>query len=115
MARSIRSILALVFLLIGVAFLSGSGSTLGIFEQIGLGEWLRYVAGFSAIFGGLLLLIPSWAVMGSAVATVMSLGALLIQAFMAVGSPALTLILAFLSGGALVQAQLAEPVITHRR
>jgi uncharacterized membrane protein len=101
MARSVRSFLALVFILIGIAFLLRSESTLGLFEQIGLGEWLRYVAGFSAISGGILLLFPSRAVVGSAMATAMSLGALLVHAFMALGSPVLTLVLAFLSGGSL--------------
>jgi len=105
----------LTFIVAGVAFLSGTRSTLGLFEQIGLGEWLRYGAGFSTVSGGMLLLIPSRAVIGSAVATTVSLGALLIHSFMAVGSPLVTVILAFLSGGSLVQAQLDQPVPTHRR
>jgi putative oxidoreductase len=115
MARSIRSLLALIFIVLGVAFLSGTESTLGVFQQIGLGEWLRYVTGFSAVSGGMLLLIPSRAVVGSAIATTVSLGALLIQAFVTIGSPVLTVILAFLSGGSLIQAELAEPITTHRR
>ena len=115
MARSIRSLLALIFIVTGVAFLSGTESTRMLFEQIGLGEWLRYMAGFAAISGGMLLLMPSRAVIGSAIATTVTLGALLIQAFMAVGSPLVTVILAFLSGGSLVQAQLDQPIPTHRR
>lgn len=114
MARSIRSFIALIFILAGVRFLFGGDSALMTFQQIGLGEWLRYMAGFSAIFGGMLLLIPSRAVIGSAIATTLSLGALLLHAFLAVGSPFLTVILAFLSGGSLVQAQLEQPVATRR-
>ena len=115
MARSVRSVLALIFILIGISLLSGSESTSGLFQQIGLGAWLRYVTGFFAVSGGMLLLVPSRAVIGSAIATSISLGALLIQAFMAVGSPVLTVLLAFLSGGTLVHAQLDQRIATHRR
>jgi len=114
MARIIRSFLALIFILAGVGFLAGGGSTLMLFQQIGLGEWLRYFAGLFAVSGGMLLLIPSRAVVGSAIATTLSLGALLLQAFLALGSPFFTVMLAFLSGGALVQAQLEQPVLTRR-
>src|SRR5215471_4376035 len=115
MARVTRSTLALAFILAGMAFLAGTGSILAMFEQIGLGQWLRYAAGFSAISGGLLLLMKSRAVLGSAIATAISLGALLIQSFMALGSPILSVIITFLSGGSLVYAQLEQPVATHRR
>jgi putative oxidoreductase len=114
MARSIRSFLALIFILAGIRFLSGSYSTIMMFQQIGLGEWLRYLAGVFAVSGGMLLLVPSRAVIGSAIATTLSLGALLLQAFLALGSPLFMVILAFLSGGSLVQAQLEQPVATRR-
>lgn len=114
MARSIRSFLAFIFLLVGVRFLTGNESTLALFQQIGLGDWLRYTAGLVAVSGGMLLLVPSRAIIGSAMATSLSLGALLLQAFMALGSPIVTVILAFLSGGVLVQAQLESPVVTRR-
>jgi hypothetical protein len=115
MGRSLRSFLALFFLLAGVRFLSGSDSMLTLFQQIGLGDWLRYVSGLSAISGGMLLLVPSRAIVGSAIATSLSLGALLLQAFMALGSPFMTVVLAFLSGSALVQAQLEQPIATQKR
>lgn len=115
MGRSIRSFLALVFILAGISFLAGSESTLALFQQIGLGDWLRYAAGLLAVSGGMLLLVPARAVVGSAMATGLSLGALMLQAFMALGSPAITVILAFLSGGALIQAQLEGPIATNRQ
>jgi putative oxidoreductase len=114
MARIIRSFLALIFILVGIRFLSGGDSSLMLFQQIGLGEWLRYFAGLFAVSGGMLLLIPSRAVVGSAIATTLSLGALLLQAFLALGSPFFAVLLAFLSGGSLVQAQLEQPVLTRR-
>jgi len=114
MARSIRSFLALTFILMGITFLAGTQPVLRLFEQIGLGDWLRSTAGVFGIISGMLLLIPSRAVIGSSIATAMSLIALLIQAFLAVGSPIITVILAFLSGGSLVQAQLTQPIRTRR-
>jgi putative oxidoreductase len=93
---------------------AGGDGTFTLLQQIGLGEWLRYLAGTLAVSGGMLLLIPSRAVIGSAIATALSVGALLLQAFLALGSPVFTVILAFLSGGALVQAQIEQPVATRR-
>ena len=115
MARTVRSTLALAFLVGGIAFLAGTGWALGLFDQIGLGQWLRYTVAISAISAGVLLLIKSRAVLGSAIATAMSLGVLLFQSFMALGSPVLSVILALLSGGSLVQAQLDQPIPTRRR
>lgn len=115
MARSIRSFLALVFILAGISFLVGSQSSFALFQQIGLGQWLRYAVGLFALSGGMLLFIPSRAVIGSAMATTITLGALLLQAFLALGSPLLTVILAFLAGGSLVHAELEGSVATHRR
>lgn len=114
MARSIRSSLALIFLLVGITFLVGTDSSVREFQQIGLGVWLRYATGFAALSGGMFLLIPSRAVIGSAIATTLSFGALLLQAFIALGSPFMTIVLAFLSGSVLVQAQLEQPVTTRR-
>jgi hypothetical protein len=115
MARSLRSILALILIVVGIAFLSRTESTLGWFAEPGMGEWLRYLLGFLSVSSGMLLLIPSRAVIGSAIATAVSLGVLLVQAFITIGSPMFTVILAFLSGGSLVQAQLDQPIATHRR
>lgn len=115
MTRSIRTFLALVFVVAGAAFLLGSGHTVDLFDQIGLGQWLRFVAGCLALWGGVLLLIPSRVALGSGLVTSLSLGALLIQAFISVGIPALTVILAFLSGTSLVQAQLEQPIRTRKR
>src|SRR5215469_16990210 len=106
MTRGIRTFLALLFVVAGGAFLLGSGHTVDVFEQIGLGQWLRFVAGFLSLWGGALLLIPSRVALGSGVVTALSLGALLIQAFMPVGTPGLTIVVTFLSGISLVQAQL---------
>lgn len=115
MARSIRTFLGLVFIVAGGAFLLGAGQTVDLFDQIGLGQWLRLASGFLAAWGGILLLIPSRGALGSGFATALSLGALLIQAFMPIGTPGLTLVITFLSGISLVQTQLEEPIRTRKR
>ena len=115
MTRSIRTALALIFAIAGGAFLLGAGQTVDLFDQIGMGQWLRFVAGFLALWGGILLLIPSRSALGSGLATALSLGALLIQAFMPIGTPGLTLVITFLSGLSLVQAQLEQPIATHHK
>ena len=85
-----------------------------LFEQIGLGQWLRYGTGVLELASGILLLMPSGAVAGSALATFVMLGALLVQAFMAMGNAVATVALAFVSGISLVQAQLDQPVRTRK-
>lgn len=114
MTRSIRIFLAFIFGAVGLAFLLGTGQTVDLFEQIGLGQWLRYGTGLLAVWGAILLTIPSRAILGSAIATAVSLGAMLIEAFTAIGTPVLTIVLAFFSGFSLVQAQLDAPIRTRR-
>ena len=50
--------LAAVFISIAVLRLTGAPSTVQTFEQIGLGQWLRYVTGVLELAGGIGLLIP---------------------------------------------------------
>ena len=115
MTRSIRTALALIFAAAGGAFLLGTGQTIDLFNQIGLGQWLRFVTGFLALWGGILMLVPSRVALGSGLTTGLSVGALLIQAFMPIGTPILTLVVTFLSGISLVQAQLEQPIATHHK
>ena len=115
MTRSIRTALAIIFAAAGAAFLLGSFQTVDLFNQIGLGQWLRFVTGFLALWGGILMLIPSRVALGSGLTTVLSVGALLIQAFMPIGTPGLTLAVTLLSGVSLVQAQLEQPITTHHK
>ena len=115
MARNLRTLLAIIFAVAGLNLLLGTGQVVDLFEQIGLGQGLRFVSGFLALWSGILLLIPARAVVGSAIATAVSLGALLIQAFLSVGTPAATVIVAVLSGISLVQAQLDAPISTRKR
>ena len=105
----------MVFVVAGLTGLAGMAGSIQLFDHVGLGQWLRYCSGLLALSGGILLLIPSGAIAGSAIATVVTLGALLLQMFMEAASTVPALLLALLSGVSLVQAQLDQPVATRRR
>jgi putative oxidoreductase len=53
-----RVALAIVFLLVGTQKFAAHGMWVRIFDQIGLGQWLRYLTGVMQIGGAGLLLIP---------------------------------------------------------
>jgi uncharacterized membrane protein YphA (DoxX/SURF4 family) len=57
----LRGAIALVFVYEGVDKFGADSSWIGLFHQIGFGEWFRYFAGVVEITGGMLVLIP-WAV-----------------------------------------------------
>jgi putative oxidoreductase len=63
-----------------------TGGWIDTFETIGFGDWLRYVTGALQITGGLLLLIPRMALLGTAMLAVTMVGAMLAWIFF-LGSP----------------------------
>jgi putative oxidoreductase len=52
-----------------------------IFQQIGFGDWFRYVTGTLQIAGALLLLIPATALFGAAVLAMTMIGAMVAWIF----------------------------------
>ena len=58
----------------------------GVFNTIGMGEWLRYVTGALQVGGALLLLVPRTALLGAAMLAITMLGAMLAWIFY-LGSP----------------------------
>jgi uncharacterized membrane protein YphA (DoxX/SURF4 family) len=63
----LRLLLALTFLTIGAAKLTGSLGTVGWFTQLGWGQWFRYLTGLLDIIGALLLFVPRWTFYGAVV------------------------------------------------
>jgi uncharacterized membrane protein YphA (DoxX/SURF4 family) len=53
-----RALLALVFLGAGGAKLAGDPAMVGMFDQIGSGQWLRYLVGALEVAGGIGVLVP---------------------------------------------------------
>ena len=59
-----RIALAIVFVSVGTQKFAAQGMWVRIFEQIGFGQWLRYLTGVMQVGGAVLLLIPRTAAVG---------------------------------------------------
>ncbi|HEX5436369.1 MAG TPA: DoxX family protein [Gemmatimonadaceae bacterium] len=83
----LQSITAAVFLVAGIAKLSGSASMIAFFQAVGFGQWFRYAVGVAEVVGGVLLLLPRLAGLGALFLTVEMLGAMATQALVLHASP----------------------------
>lgn len=102
---ALRSLLAVVFLTIGVGNLWGTHQTVQLFDDIGMGQWLRYLTGALQVLGGVFVLIPLFSGIGSFILTVVMVGATL---FVAVGIPGnglFAIVLLLCAGASFVQTQ----------
>ena len=82
----LRGAVGLGAIFVGWDKFSKTGEWVGIFQQIGLGQWFRYFTGAAEILGGLLVLIPRTATIGLALLACTMLGAVLIVTFV-IGNP----------------------------
>jgi putative oxidoreductase len=75
--------LGLLFVLIGYSKLDSNprGEWVRIFEQIGLGQWFRYLTAALQVLGGILVLFPQTLTAGAAMLACTMLGATFIDAF----------------------------------
>jgi putative oxidoreductase len=97
----IRILLALAFLAAGAAKLAGAPPMVAIFEQIGAGQWFRFVTGILEIVGGLLVLVPLTSIWGALLLACVMAGAVFTHCVLIGGNPAPALILLALSGSVL--------------
>ena len=84
--------LALMFLMAGGSKLAGVPAMVSLFDQVGVGQWFRYVTGIIELTGGIALLIPSAAVFGAMLLIPTMLGAAAANLFLG-QSPAAPLVL----------------------
>jgi putative oxidoreductase len=63
-AWTLQGIVAAAFLAAGLAKLAGAPFMVGIFDQIGVGQWFRIVTGVVEVTGAVALLIPGLASIG---------------------------------------------------
>jgi len=63
---TLQSVIAAAFLAAGAAKLAGAQPMVALFDQIGLGQWFRYVTGVVEITGAVLLVWPGKAAFGAA-------------------------------------------------
>jgi len=76
-AWMVQIVLAMIFLSVGMAKLSGVESTIKVFDQIGLGQWLRYVTGAIEVVSAILLLFGPYATLGAGLLVVTMTGAVM--------------------------------------
>jgi putative oxidoreductase len=60
----LQGVVAIAFLAAGAAKLAGTAFMVQLFEQIGVGQWFRYVTGLVEIIGALALIYPGLASIG---------------------------------------------------
>ena len=84
---TLRILAAAAFLAAGGAKLAGALMMVGVFEQIGIGQWFRLVTGVVEVAGGIALLIPATAALGGALLATTMVFAVLTHLFLIGGSP----------------------------
>ncbi len=90
----LKIIAALIFLAAGLSKLAGAGQMVLVFDQIGVGQWFRYITGAIEVIGAVLLFIPGRAIYGAGLLVCTMIGAILTHLFLIGGSflPALVLL-----------------------
>ena len=75
-----RIFLALVFVYVGAIKVRDEGMWVRLFEQIGIGQWFRYVTAIVEIVGGVLMLVPSATPLAVLLTSSAMVGALIVHA-----------------------------------
>ena len=72
---------AAVFLYYGVLKLTGNPGMVGLFEDLGFGQWFRYVTGVIEVVSSVLLLVPAWSPVGAALLACTMIGGIFAHLF----------------------------------
>ena len=88
-----------MFFYVGSLKLTGAPALVGLFDAIGVGQWLRYVTGTIEVGSALALLVPSLAVFGALVLIPTMIAAIATHLFIVGGTPVPALILLIGSTG----------------
>lgn len=94
----VRILLVLVFLAAGAAKILGAAPMVKVFEQVGQGQWFRYLTGVLEVSGALMLVFGSTRLVGAVVLAMVSLGATVAHLTVLGGSPIPALVLLALCG-----------------
>lgn len=106
MVLGLRLLLGVVFLAIGTSNLFGAYKMVEMFDQIGLGQWLRYFTGTLQVLGGIFVLIPVFSAIGSFILTVVMVGASLFLATGVPGNAFVAIVLLICASASFVQTQI---------
>jgi putative oxidoreductase len=66
---TLRILLGVTFLGIGIEKLTGTMGTIPFFDAIGWGQWFRYASGALDAAGALLIFVPRWTSLGAIIIT----------------------------------------------
>jgi putative oxidoreductase len=76
-----------LFLLGGFSKLLGAAAMIQMFDAIGIGQWFRYLTGGIEVVSGVLLLVPSLALLGAVLLAATMVAAIITHVFVIGGSP----------------------------
>ena len=94
---SLQGLLAGIFLAAGVVQLAGIRAEVRLFDEIGLGQWLRIITGLVQVGGAIALISPRAASIGGLSLTIMMVGAAVASFTVLPINPGPAIALAFLS------------------
>ena len=95
---SLQIILAMIFLTVGMAKISGVQSSVDLFQSVGMGQWLRYLVGMVEVACSVLLLFGPYASFGAGVLMIVMAGAVMSHLLLIGGSVAPSLGLGLIAG-----------------
>lgn len=84
---------AAMLLMAGVNKLSGNEQMIGLFNAIGIGQWLRYLTGSLEVIGAALLFVPALSGVGGLLLTGVMAGAVATHFFIIGGNPTMAITL----------------------
>jgi putative oxidoreductase len=116
---SLQIVLAMIFLTVGMAKISGVQSSVDMFQRIGMGQWLRYLVGMVEVACSVLLLFGPYASLGAGVLMIVMAGAVMSHLWLIGGSVAPAMGLGLIAGGVLYlrrQIQRSEQIeVIHQQ
>jgi hypothetical protein len=89
----LQAICALIFLITGGLKILSDRNMVYMFDQIGLGQWYRYLTGAIELIGAALIVTTTLSGFGALLLLCVALGAVIIHAFILHDSPAVPVLL----------------------
>jgi uncharacterized membrane protein YphA (DoxX/SURF4 family) len=94
---ALQIVVGLMLFASGAAKLGGAESMVTLFDNIGVGQWFRYVTGLVEVLGGAMTLYPKTAWVGAGLLACTMVGAVLTHLFIIGGSFVVPLVLLVLA------------------
>jgi uncharacterized membrane protein YphA (DoxX/SURF4 family) len=95
----LQALAAAAFLYVGAIKIAGTNAQLiQLFNQIGIGQWFRYLTGGLEVIGAIALLVPRFTTFGALLLSFIMVGAVITHLFVVGGSPVPAIVLLVLTG-----------------